>query len=55
MEFPFIPIAFERLSVEESRSRIQRLLGEMRHRRTVRDFASDPVPIDIIETAIQCC
>ena len=53
MEYPFIPLAFERLSVEESRSRIQRFLAEVRHRRTVRDFAPDPVPVDIIETAIQ--
>ena len=53
MAYPFVPLAFERLSAEESRSRIQRFLGELRRRRTVRDFASDPVPLDIIESAIE--
>ena len=53
MEHSFIPLAFERLSVEESRSRVQQFLAEVSRRRSVRDFAPDPVPLDLIETAIE--
>ncbi len=53
MEHPFVPLDFERLAVEESRSRARRFLKELRRRRTVRDFAPDAVPLDIVETAIE--
>lgn len=53
MERSFIPLVFERLPLEESRSRVQHLLGQLRRRRTVRDFAADPVPLDLIEAAVE--
>lgn len=53
MEHSFVPLAFERLSVEESRSRVRHLLAELRRRRSVRDFSSEPVPLDVVETAIE--
>ncbi len=53
MKHPFIELAFERLSVEESRLRVRQFLSGMRRRRTVREFAPDPVPLDIIDSAIE--
>ncbi len=53
MEHSFVPLAFERLSIEEARSRGRQFLAELRQRRSVRDFAPDPVPLDLIETAIE--
>jgi nitroreductase len=53
MEYPFVPLRFERLPLEESRSRVLLLLERMRRRRTVREFAPDPVPLDLVETAIE--
>jgi nitroreductase len=53
MTFPTIPLAFERLGEEEGRARVQAFLASLRRRRTVRDYSSDPVPPDIIDTAIE--
>ncbi len=53
MKYPFIPLTFERLPVEESRRRVRQFLADVRRRRTVREFAPDPVPLDIIDTAIE--
>jgi nitroreductase len=53
MEHPFVPLEFERLSVEESRARALQFLAEIRRRRTVRDFAPDPLPLDVVDTAIE--
>jgi len=53
MPFPFIPLSFERLEEQESRRRARACLELLRRRRSVRDFAPDPVPLDIIETAIE--
>ena len=44
---------FERLSPEEGRARARAFLACLRRRRTVRDYAPDPVPPDIIDTAIE--
>lgn len=52
MTQPSIPLAFECLEIEESRRRGQSFLELMKKRRTVRDFAPDPVPPDVIDTAI---
>jgi len=49
----FRPLVFERISSEESRGRIQAFLELMRRRRTVRDFSPEPVPIDIVDAAIE--
>jgi hypothetical protein len=49
----FVPLAFERLSLEESRARVTALRDLLRRRRSVRDIAPDPVPADVIDTAIE--
>jgi nitroreductase len=53
MAFNSIPLAFERLSADEGRSRVRALLERLALRRSVRDFAPDPVPADIVDTAIE--
>lgn len=53
MEYPFVPLRFERLPVEDSRSRVRAFLESLKRRRTVREFAPDPVPIDVIDAAIE--
>jgi len=52
MEYPFIPLRFERPPLEKSRKRVRRFLEEIRRRRTAREFAPDPVPLDLVESAI---
>jgi iodotyrosine deiodinase len=52
-DYPTIPLAFERLDVEESRRRAVAFRDHVRRRRTVRDFAPDPVPDDVIDAAIE--
>jgi nitroreductase len=49
----FIPLDFERLPVEESRARVQALRDRLRRRRSVRHFAPDPVPLDLLDAAIE--
>ena len=53
MSPPFVPFVFERLSLEESRARVTALRDLLRKRRSIRDFASDPVPPGVIDTAIE--
>ncbi len=47
-----IPLAFEGVSGGESRARLDAFAARLRKRRTVRDFAPDPVPREMIEQAI---
>jgi nitroreductase len=49
----FIPLTFERLSESESRARAVALRDLLRRRRSVRDFSPDPVPLDVIDAAIE--
>jgi len=49
----FSPLEFTRIAPEESVERSRAFLELMRGRRTVREFSSDPVPLDIIENAIR--
>jgi iodotyrosine deiodinase len=51
--YPFIPLAFERLSEEEQRQRAAEFEARLRTRRTVRQFSSEPVPLELIATAIR--
>jgi nitroreductase len=51
-EHPFVPLQFDRLGEREMRAAGLRFSEEMDRRRSVRMFAPDPVPIDIVETAI---
>lgn len=50
---PFVPYQPARLPIGESRARGEALLRELDARRSVRDFVADPVPRDLIETAIR--
>ena len=49
---PFVPLDFHRRPVEEMRSAGREFLAEMERRRSVRMLSADPVPLDLIETAI---
>jgi nitroreductase len=49
----FQPLAFERLSADEQLARSHAFLEQMRTRRTVRDFSTEPVPFELIENAIR--
>lgn len=48
-----IPLDFERLSSDEMTARARAYASAMQRRRTVRDFASDPIPDDVIVEAIR--
>jgi nitroreductase len=47
-----VPFEFERLSVTESRRRAAELLAELKTRRSIREFSTDPVPDDILEMLV---
>jgi len=55
--YRFLPFSSERLSPDESRERAESFLAQLKTRRSVRDFAPDPVPDDVlqalVETAVQ--
>lgn len=48
----FIPLEFNHLAPEEQSAGAKAFHKMLRSRRTVRDFSPDPVPFDLIETAI---
>ena len=48
-----VPLAFERLPPEETLRRARELYRRLDRRRSVRDFAPDPVPREAIELAIR--
>jgi nitroreductase len=48
----FVPLAFSRLPIDESRRRVQAFLESMRRRRSVREFSPEPVPRDLVDAAI---
>jgi len=52
MSHPFSPLVFERIPEEEARARAQAFLAALRRRRTVRDFSDEPVPRDLVDTAL---
>lgn len=47
------PLEFQRLAHDEQLRRSREFFDRMRTRRTVREFASEPVPYELIETAIK--
>lgn len=51
--YPFVPLEFERLPADEQRRRVLEFLRVTARRRTVRHFAPDPVPLEIVEAAIR--
>jgi nitroreductase len=48
-----IPLPFERLPIETSRQRVASFRDLLRRRRSVREFAPDPVPQDVVDVAIE--
>jgi nitroreductase len=48
----FVPLRFERLPPDESRRRAREFLARMQGRRTTRHFSREPVPRELIESAI---
>lgn len=51
--YQHVPLAFERLPVDLQRRRVLEFLERMRTRRSVRAFSAEPVPFDLIETAMR--
>jgi nitroreductase len=51
--YTHVPLAFERLPEAEQRLRGAAFLERIKTRRTVRAFSSEPVPFDLVETAIR--
>jgi nitroreductase len=47
-----IPLAFERLRLEEQRARLKAFQDRMATRRTVREFTTEAVPDDLVDQAI---
>lgn len=52
-EYKHIPLRFERLTAEEQIRRAREFYTLMNRRRTVRSFSPEPVPYELIETAIR--
>jgi nitroreductase len=52
MTIPTIPLDFERLAPAESLLRVEAFRDRVRRRRTVRDYAPDDVPQEVIDAAI---
>lgn len=50
--YKFIPLDFERLSREEQQQRSRDFLASMKRRRTVREYSTETVPIELIHNAI---
>jgi iodotyrosine deiodinase len=50
--FNFLPLEFERLSLQEQFARAREFESRMRTRRTVREFSSRAVPRELIESAL---
>jgi iodotyrosine deiodinase len=51
-ELRFAPLTFERRSEDEQLARSRDFLDDLRRRRTVRDFSSEPVPFELLENAV---
>ena len=52
-DYPFIPLTHQRFELEETRRRAEDFYRLMDRRRSVRDFSDEPVPRELIETAIR--
>jgi nitroreductase len=49
----FIPLDYQRPTLEEQRARLATFGATMQGRRSVREFSPDPVPFELIESAIR--
>jgi iodotyrosine deiodinase len=47
-----IPLAFQRLAIEDMRRRVDDFLRALSTRRSVRVFSSEPIPLDVVRAAI---
>lgn len=50
---PTLPLAFVRRAETEMRERAGALLAELRMRRSVRSFSTEPVPLDVVRACIE--
>ncbi len=48
-----IPLHFERLDEDEMRARARSFYAQLDRRRSVRHFAPDPIPLDVVEDCIR--
>lgn len=53
MASPFIPLNFQRLPAAQQEARAAAFLNAILTRRTVRDFSPEPVPFQLVESAIR--
>jgi nitroreductase len=51
--YPFIPLRFERCSIEDSLERARSFAEELHRRRSTRQFSTDSVPRELVEQAIR--
>ncbi|MFQ5723254.1 MAG: nitroreductase family protein [Terriglobia bacterium] len=51
--YPFRPLQFERLPIEEQHRRAAEFESRLKPRRSVRHFSSDPVPFELIQAALR--
>ena len=51
--YPFVPLEFQHLAPDDARRRSRAWLQRIAARRTVRDFAPDPVPWELVENAVR--
>lgn len=51
--YPFVPLEFQRISLDDSQARASAFYDEMNRRRTTRHFSSEPVPRSLIELGIR--
>lgn len=50
---PFDALSFDRIPADEQLARSEQFLARLSTRRTVREFSSEPVPLNLIENAIR--
>jgi iodotyrosine deiodinase len=49
----FLPLEYQRIPEQEMLSRSAEFYAQMKQRRTVRQFSSEPVPLDVIENCLR--
>ena len=53
MSAKYTPLEFARMPINEIRDHAQAFHAKINRRRTVRDFSSEPVPRDVIESCLR--
>lgn len=54
MDYQHEPLQFDRHSASQQRETLEAFHRRIRQRRSVRHFSPEPIPLDLIETAIRC-